>query len=179
MKVVVSIVFFAISTLSDASLPCVSNNHCTVGSLCEDGRCSNPFEKGCLRTMDARKTNTSINTFKTRVCNSDEDATGGTTANCVKPEFPYKEVRIAPGNWESSIVVSTLFFLKQQRKERCLVPPRMRSHTLFVEFHLLLNRFFTDLFLGFLINVLMIQLRVLRRLGGFIKSYSLKFLVCL
>jgi len=59
--------------------------------------------------MDARKTNTSINTFKTRVCNSDEDATDGTTANCVKPEFPYKEVRIAPGNWESSIVIGWLY----------------------------------------------------------------------
>jgi len=49
--------------------------------------------------------------FKRRVCNSDDRANsekgGSSSANCEKPDFPYKEVRISPGNWDSSIVVST------------------------------------------------------------------------
>jgi hypothetical protein len=49
--------------------------------------------------------------FKPRVCNSDDRAKsekeGSIDANCEHPDFPYKEVRISPGNWDSSIVVST------------------------------------------------------------------------
>jgi len=43
-----------------------------------------------------------------RVCNSD-DATIIENSDCVKPIFPYDEVRIASGNWESSILVGWVY----------------------------------------------------------------------
>ena len=84
--------------------PCVSYNDCSGGSLCENGRCTNPFAKGCLQAFAARK-NTDASRFDYRVCNSD-DASTGDTSNCIMSLFHYKEVRIAAGNWESSILVS-------------------------------------------------------------------------
>jgi len=99
------------------------HEQCPVGSLCEDGRCSNPFVNGCLlRKMEAtttssagtledlREENIETSTrFKSRVCNSDDAGDiSDTSSSCVKPTFPYKEVRIAPGNWDSSILVSVV-----------------------------------------------------------------------
>ena len=99
------------------SFACFSHDHCAaVGSICEGGRCSNPFATGCLHTMATRKGHADTNgigtNFKPRVCNSDDRAKsekegGSIDANCENPDFPYKEVRISPGNWDSSIVVST------------------------------------------------------------------------
>lgn len=84
--------------------PCASHDDCEGGSLCEIGRCTNPFAKGCLKAFAARK-NTDASRSDYRVCNSD-DASTGDTSNCIMPLFPYKEVRIASGNWESSMLVS-------------------------------------------------------------------------
>jgi len=43
-------------------------------------------------------------TFNIRVCNSDDAAIGN--SNCVEPTFEYAEIRIAPGDWESAVLVS-------------------------------------------------------------------------
>ena len=107
--------------------PCASHDDCAEGSLCEDGRCTNPFVKGCLQAYAARK-NTDASRFDYRVCNSD-DASTGDTSNCIMSLFPsYKEVRIAAGNWESSILVSdatrtraVLFYFLNKSVSICLV----------------------------------------------------------
>jgi len=105
----ITILLILVPLPSNASIACSSHDQCPVGSLCGDGRCSNPFVKGCLHTMAARKGGHGDGTtiFKPRVCNSDDHADGGSSDNCVKKaEFPYKEVRISPANWDSSVMVS-------------------------------------------------------------------------
>ena len=62
---------------------------------------ANPFAAGCLRSKLGPE-------WRVRVCNSDDDVANSTSANkssshCSRPEFDYPEIRIAPGNWESSI----------------------------------------------------------------------------
>jgi hypothetical protein len=117
----ITILLILVPLPSNASIACFSHDQCPVGSLCGDGRCSNPFVKGCLHAMAARKggrMNSSngdgTTIFKPRVCNSDDHADGGSSDNCVKAEFPYKEVRISPGNWDSSVMVS-----KKHHAESC------------------------------------------------------------
>lgn len=89
---------------------CKSDGNCdSTESFCRNGFCSNPFEMGCLRTMAKRKQHSlesdeDINPFNKRACNSDDDAISSNY--CDKPTFDYDEVRIAPGNWESSLLVS-------------------------------------------------------------------------
>jgi hypothetical protein len=111
---------------------CESSNQCSVGSECVNGRCSNPFAKGCLVTMKERLTRNELlgllissdhdedkiqqpefSGYKIRSCNSFDDKKTRTTtqdgdANCIKPVFPYEEIRISPGNWRRSILVSTV-----------------------------------------------------------------------
>jgi len=70
---------------------------------------ANPYASGCLRTKLGPE-------WRVRVCNSDDDAaatsaageTNGTSSDvhCSVPDFNYPEIRIAPGNWESSIFQS-------------------------------------------------------------------------
>jgi len=131
MKAIASVAIFLFILITNPAAKasrlrpwCSTHEQCpAVGSLCEDGRCSNPFVNGCLQSKmaatttssagtleDLREENieTSTSNFKPRVCNSDDagDINSDTSTSCVKPTFPYKEVRIAPGNWDSSILVS-------------------------------------------------------------------------
>ena len=50
---------------------------------------------------------------KTRICNSDDDITPEDKKFCRKPTladfFLYDEVRIAPGSWESSIIMAWIY----------------------------------------------------------------------
>jgi len=70
---------------------------------------ANPYASGCLRAKLGSER-------RVRVCNSDDasaerNKNGTSTHNtsegrCAMPEFDYPEIRIAPGNWESSIFQS-------------------------------------------------------------------------
>jgi len=69
------------------------------------GANSNPFAAGCLRSKLGAE-------WRVRVCNSDDIHNNNKKSNsnstssqshCSVPEFDYPEIRIAPGNWESSI----------------------------------------------------------------------------
>lgn len=82
---------------------CQLDHECKEG-VCRDGICEklNPFSKGCLQTLAGR--NLDAEHYNLRVCNS---ADGKESNDCIPPKFEYDEVRIAPGNWESSILVST------------------------------------------------------------------------
>jgi hypothetical protein len=98
---------------------CVLSNECSVGSECTNGRCSNPFAKGCLVTLNERgiistglssslgRVNTTpvYNNFNIWSCSSYDDETSK-KQNCQCPIFPYEEVRILPGNWRRSLHVS-------------------------------------------------------------------------
>lgn len=63
---------------------------------------SNPFAAGCLRSKLGPE-------WRVRVCNSDDihnnrkSNSTSSESRCSRPEFDYPEIRIAPGNWESSI----------------------------------------------------------------------------
>jgi len=91
-------------------------------------------------------------TFKKRVCNSDDEATGGDTATCIKPEFPYKEVRIATADHDGSIIVSVCFFLPHASavaisSSKSEVVPSfglLQTNYTSAKFHLLLNRLFAN-----------------------------------
>jgi len=70
---------------------------------------NNPFAKGCLAVLSMKDERFAegSNGSKfggTRVCNSDDAYSGND--NCNKSVFAYKEVRISPGEWESSRLVS-------------------------------------------------------------------------
>ena len=66
------------------------------------GADSNPFAAGCLRSKLGP-------VWRVRVCNSDDvhnnkkSNSTSSQSRCSRPEFNYPEIRIAPGNWESSI----------------------------------------------------------------------------
>jgi hypothetical protein len=75
---------------------------------CIDGFCSNPFRRGCLQPMDREKGTAKFQDFQQRVCNSD-DAASGDYSSCLVPTSlfeTYDEIRVAPGDWESSIFLS-------------------------------------------------------------------------
>jgi hypothetical protein len=75
---------------------------------CINGLCSNPFRRGCLQAMDREKGTAKFKDFQQRVCNSDDAATGD-YSSCLLPTSlfeTYNEIRVAPGNWESSIFLS-------------------------------------------------------------------------
>ena len=80
-------------------------------SVCEDGKCTNPFEEGCLTAMGdkyGKKDIRFVNAFKkTRICNSDDE----TQERCRDKvgTLAYDEVRIAPSNWESAIFMSWIY----------------------------------------------------------------------
>ena len=77
---------------------CSSNVDCPISTECEDGKCTNAFEMGCLQAM-AKRHNDTTRTVKARVCNSD-DIKLGEKAKCTKPDFNYTEVRISLQNWD-------------------------------------------------------------------------------
>lgn len=91
--------------LAEAAVVCTTNRDCRnlvhPSSKCSSKTwaCTNPFASGCLRTL----LGSDIFPNK-RVCNSD-DGTDPDPSVCDLPDpnFNYTEVRIAPGNWESTM----------------------------------------------------------------------------
>ena len=85
-------------------LECVANLR--VGSICDPDTltCTNPFMSGCLQNMLGEEEASKYMASAKRICNSDDqnDATDCTQQD---PRLNYLEIRIAPGNWES-----TMFF---------------------------------------------------------------------
>ncbi|KAL7551981.1 hypothetical protein ACHAWF_015202 [Thalassiosira exigua] len=69
------------------------------GSTCVGGRCSNPFQRGCLRTFLGEEA------FPLkRVCNSDDPSDAAERGLCDAPPFEgygYDEVRILNQDWNS------------------------------------------------------------------------------
>ena len=70
--------------------------------VADDTADSNPFAAGCLRAKLGPE-------WRVRVCSSDDihnnrkSNSTSSQSHCSVPEFNYPEIRIAPGNWESSI----------------------------------------------------------------------------
>ena len=100
-------------------VPCNNDKDCGESqdliqgvSICENGKCTNPFEQGCLNVMSEKHDKKDIpfpSAFeKSRICNSDDDK-----HFCRKPKladfFLCDEVRIAPSNWESSIIMAWIY----------------------------------------------------------------------
>uniref|UniRef100_A0A7S4JDL3 Uncharacterized protein n=1 Tax=Odontella aurita TaxID=265563 RepID=A0A7S4JDL3_9STRA len=113
------------------SIPCKTTADCEeklqLGSVCQEksglesenrddneGRvqkcCTNPFASGCLRQMQILKekedNSPESKIFTKRVCNSDDEDKSG-NGNCVPARS--MEVRIAPGDWDSSIFLAWVF----------------------------------------------------------------------
>lgn len=106
-----------------AGLACNSNSDCqskliTPGvSTCENGECTNPFERGCLKIMAEKHGEKDFRVAsvfeKMRICNSDDDVISGNKEWCRQPDFSdffsYDEVRIVPGNWESAVIIGWVY----------------------------------------------------------------------
>lgn len=120
---------FISPTQAAQGVACETDNDCgeTQGlirgfSVCENGKCTNPFELGCLNVMSERygKKETQFPSLfeETRICNSDDHnatktSAEGDTKRCREQKladyFLYDEVRIAPSNWEGAIVASWIY----------------------------------------------------------------------
>ena len=86
------LILFSVLTTVLANVACVSDSDCQTQSkqsTCLNKFCTNPFVSGCLSDLPSK-----------RVCSSlDKDD----LTNCSPNEFDFPEVRIYPGNWESSM----------------------------------------------------------------------------
>ena len=123
-------IFIIISLFSDLThtaplgLSCTTDKDCSESqgviqgvSVCENGKCTNPFELGCLNVMSEKYGKKNIpfpSAFETtRICNSDDDVTPEDKKRCRKPKladfFLYDEIRVAPGNWESAVVMAWIY----------------------------------------------------------------------
>lgn len=85
---------------------CNVTEDCGVDSECENGKCTNPFEMGCLRYMAKRDGNIEKE-FRIRACNSDDKALNST--NCRVPNFDYVETRISLQNWDMAIAFAWIY----------------------------------------------------------------------
>ena len=85
------------------SLDCTNNTRCEdllrIGSTCIDNKCTNPYEKGCLRRYLGK------DTFPNkRICNSYDPPGSYEAGLCEKVQFDYSEIRIAGQNWDSALM---------------------------------------------------------------------------
>ncbi len=107
--------------------------HSSTGQNCQGGICENPYEKGCLVTVAEERGETipsaiiaegehKIKMFQERfgdlklgdgkgpglgrVCNSNDLGIDGYDKCVMEAEHQYDEVRIAPGNWDSSFYLT-------------------------------------------------------------------------
>jgi hypothetical protein len=86
-------------------LNCLTDTYCqsqSPKSICKDGKCTNPFEDSCLLSVKDLVENSP---YKKRVCTSLDK---GNTDHCEPNIFDYPEIRLYPGNWESSMFTSWL-----------------------------------------------------------------------
>ncbi len=107
----------------DAVIPCDSDADCqtryeSITTIClqESKTCSNPFQQGCLRTLEEMKSGSTKKKprYKKRVCNSDDgDPSSIATlpATCNRSDFhdTYPEIRIHNANWESSVIIAWIY----------------------------------------------------------------------
>lgn len=105
-------VYAAAGVVCNTDDDCGSNGLIRGVSVCENGKCTNPFEKGCLKAMSEKHGKKEIRYPKaleqTRICNSDD---GESQERCREKvgTLAYDEVRIAPSNWESAIFMSWIY----------------------------------------------------------------------
>ena len=101
-------------TVGAYGLDCTMNSDCDIKyrgkSICVNRKCSNPFEKGCLKTMeeidfnitDEKKKLLEDTTY--RVCNSDDASNDSSDdVSCGIPSIDYTEIRISSGNWDIGV----------------------------------------------------------------------------
>lgn len=90
---------------SRAALTCEDSTYCQItistNSFCENGYCTNPYQRGCLREVIGKE-------YELRVCNSDDPLDAHENGDCREPDsdFNYPEVRVTASNWETQIFVS-------------------------------------------------------------------------
>eukprot|EP00980_Cylindrotheca_fusiformis_P009777 scaffold2156_cov115-Cylindrotheca_fusiformis.AAC.2 len=118
---VAGVLFSSFLSLSSAAAPCTSDEMCqslysSSASFClpDKQTCSNPFQQGCLKKM-----NVSRYVDRLRICNSNDDLANATklsdeenstfSALCTVSEFPYLEIRIHQGDWESSYFLAWIY----------------------------------------------------------------------
>ena len=100
-----------------STLDCESKLIAPGVSVCEDGECTNPFERGCLKVMGekyGKKDFRVSDVFdKIRICNSDDNFIDGNKEWCRRQDFAdyfsFDEVRISPSNWESAVIMGWLY----------------------------------------------------------------------
>lgn len=101
-------------TVDAYGLDCTMNSDCDIKyrgkSICVNRKCSNPFEKGCLKTMEEFDINITDEKKKLledttyRVCNSDDDSNDSSDdVSCGIPSINYTEIRISSGNWDIGV----------------------------------------------------------------------------
>ena len=97
-----------------AAIECQTDEDCVQklqkGSLCNtsSNTCTNPFASGCLlNVLDDQENITKYTATKSgkRICNSDDEP-GSELCEVQDSRLKYLEIRISPGNWESSIFYS-------------------------------------------------------------------------
>jgi len=99
---------------------CHNAQRSSGSSICKDGFCTNPFHGGCLEVMMNQQHANGADTLpflqhshtQLRVCNSNDDPLGNRLSKnklCREPSFQYEEVRIAPGDWESAVLISWIY----------------------------------------------------------------------
>ena len=95
-------------TFVRGKVACNSSSFCESklrsGSTCQAGFCTNPFTSGCLNNIAPDGTHSP----RPRVCNSEDEYDAKDRGICSPPSsyFNYTEIRISPGDWESSIFTS-------------------------------------------------------------------------
>lgn len=120
---IAGITFSSFLSVGNAEVPCTSDEMCQISyntsdSFClpDKQTCSNPFRNGCLKAMNISRYRDGM-----RICNSNDDLTNVTelssddsrdasnSAGCKVSEFPYLEIRIHQGDWESSYFLAWIY----------------------------------------------------------------------
>ena len=89
------VVLLFVSTQAKIACPPADCASISPASICQEGFCTNPFVQGCLVDSDQRPIK--------RVCSSADE---GSTKNCSPNELDFPEIRLFPGNWESSMFIA-------------------------------------------------------------------------
>ena len=103
----------------DSDKDCVTKLHTPGVATCENGRCTNPFEVGCLKAMGEAKEKKNMTRIKDvfdkiRICNSDDDSKNlSERTPCRHAEwskyFELGEVRIGNSDSKTTIIFSWIF----------------------------------------------------------------------
>lgn len=99
----------------EAAVSCDSDEFCqtlydstATTCLASTNECSNPFQKGCLRSRGVGGYADRI-----RVCTSNDDASSYSSSDdavlCRTTDFPYPEIRIHNGDWSTSHLLAWIY----------------------------------------------------------------------